>query len=548
MQLPWVNLPESNPMLTGLQAFQSMARAKQEKEQAAARNLLDKQRLAADEARMRAEEHRAAAQEERAKTAEKRNADAVERQQRLEAAQFIQQAPGMLDPKAAGYNPSLFQALGQVHGANFSLQQPNLPPMQNDPGAAPQEPQSPMVGPLETPDMAGARAAQESFQGQGPAQDASAQVMKAQQEAMKQQAERDQYQQALAAHPDLVKQHAEQVGQFKAYQAAKAQADANPVYSLHTPFGDSTLDFGQRHQAETESQRRQAEAAATGFGDTAGKAVGGAAGLGVTDPVALARIAQDEQRREADRQAAKDLAGAKGKNALEVAALRAAAKKKGGGGGEMAPGSKQYQAEESRLATELTNYEKQHKLTGKDSISEHQHELNAAVQMAEAPNQNGVTQLKIMDKMIRAATGLGVRNQTLDTYMKHMGGLAAQGENKLEQWATGAAGKQAWANVVASVRGDLAEAQKRGGEENKAYWDMVGSSPAMQRHQDLVKRRERGAFGGMAGYGGGEEKPANPLTATAAHPKSAPVGETKTTPDGQKWRKVGPDNWQPIND
>ena len=196
------------------------------------------------------------------------------------------------------------------------------------------------------------------------------------------------------------------------------------------------------------------------------------------------------------------------KMAAQAAAL--AARKKKGGGASAAHG-KEWQKEETELAGELNKYEQSHQLSGKGGLAEHQHDLETALKEAESPNQNGVTQLKILDKMIRAATGLGVRNQTLQTYMSHMTGLIGRGENVAQQYINGTVGKEAWKNVIESVRGDLAEAQGRGGKEYEQFRGVVGASPAFQRHPDLVSRREREMFGGLHGYSSGQQQAPTPV-------------------------------------
>jgi len=391
-----------------------------------------------------------------------------------------------------------------------------------DPGSAPtQGPE----GPIPSPADRDAATAQDMPDASG--KDMVAASDAAQAEDRKMQEERDSLPARQSAHQQAT----------QAFQASQR----DPKFNLTFPGGQSVEISGREQQLAAEADRKdKAQTLLRSMPPNTPPEVlravaiqAGLIGAGTSNadnaPITNASAAVQAQS------GRMDLAGTNNAAKLELARTRAAKIGAGAGG-------KAFQTEERALAGELTKYETQHKLTGKDSIAEHQHDLGAAVQMAEAPNQNGVTQLKIMDKMIRAATGLGVRNQTLKTYQEHMGGLEAQGENKLEEWASGSAGKKAWANVVASVRGDLAEAQKRGGEENKAYWDMVGASPAMQRHPDLVQRRERGAFGGMAGYGAQHAATGAAQPAAAAHP----VGETRKGPDGKMYRKVGPNNWQPI--
>lgn len=286
MTLPWATLqPSQAPQILGDigDTLVNAARARKADEQKAAEMLLQKQRLDADKLRMQAEEHRAAAEERRAQVSEQRARDTDERAKKIEAAQFVAQAPGMLDPQAAGYNPSQFQALGQIHGISAELQQPQLPANPGQPGAAPQEPAQPMAGPIPSPQDRQLSAMQ-------PGSLTSPQAPRGQDavtEDMKQQAERDQYQQALAAHPDLVKAHAAQVDQFKAYQTAKQQADASPAYNIHTPFGDSQLDFAGRHQQQAARQQAQQQATEQAYGPEYAKIAAMAQKMGITDPNAL---------------------------------------------------------------------------------------------------------------------------------------------------------------------------------------------------------------------------------------------------------------------
>ena len=358
----------------------------------------------------------------------------------------------------------------------------------------------------------------------GPADPLPIQTQAAQ-EAMQQQAERDQYQKQLAEAPQRQAQY------------AKEQQD----FQQRKQFPNVQLDMGDGHpqtvdtlalyrQAEGSRQMR-AKAWGEQFADNPGaaKVASSLAALGLPDKDIVAAIKQQYGEAGKDRRA--DETDATRRYGID-------ARRRAGGAGGMAPGSKAFKAEESELSSELTKYNQTHGLTGPKSIAEGQRELESALHEAEH-NPNGASQLRIMDKMIRSATGIGVRNQTLQTYMGHLGGLAAQGQGKLEGWVTGKIGQEQWRNVVESMRSQLAELQGQGGKENEDFHRAFDSSPAAQRHPDLLKRREAEMFGGMHGFG------ANPLTDAANHPRNAPAGETKTV-GGKTYRKTGPNNWQEV--
>jgi hypothetical protein len=325
---------------------------------------------------------------------------------------------------------------------------------------------------------------------------------KAAQEAMQQQAERDQYAQQLAEAPQRQAQYHQQIQDYQ-------QRKQFPAFQMDMGDGKPiTIDTMAIHRQAEGAKYARVEAykeAYAGNPDALKIAIP-MASLGVPDDKIAAAVnsvlgkqsALTEKGREADQT-----------NATRRYGIDARKGHGGGGAGGLAPGGKAWTKEEGELANELKTYEQRSGLTGPKSIAEGQRELESALREAES-NPNGTTQLRIMDKMIRSATGLGVRNQTLQTYMKHMGGLMAQGEGQVEQWANGKLGQEQWHNVVESMRSQLAELQAQGGKANEDFKRTVGSNPSFARHKDLVQRREAEMFGGLHGYGD-----SNPLTDAA---------------------------------
>lgn len=228
-------------------AVQQAFEVHRQQKQKAIENLIAQQRVGVDQQRLAAETERARAQESRANAMEKRQQEEFDRNRRKEATAAIPQINQQLltDPNQA-------QALGQASGfSNFQQQGPQLPPM---PGPAPQEPQpapNALVGPI--PDAATSRQAEaerlaeaQQHQPQGPVP--MTPDMKAQgrtmldaheQERQQQLAQRQAFEQQLAAHPHEVAEHSARVD---AYNAAKQNAQQNPVWTAQGPQGPVTFD------------------------------------------------------------------------------------------------------------------------------------------------------------------------------------------------------------------------------------------------------------------------------------------------------------------
>lgn len=333
------------------------------------------------------------------------------------------------------------------------------------------------------------------------------------QEAMQQQAERDQYAKQLAEAPARQAKYHQEIADYQ-------QRKQFPAFQMDTGDGrpPMTIDTLALHRQAEGSRQARVEAYKQAYGDNpdALKIAVPMASLGVPDEKIAAAVNNvlgkqatlTEKGREADQTDATRRYGIDAR--------------KGRGGAGAGGHGKQWNAEEKELAGELQKYEQTHQLTGKGSLAEKQREVESALREGES-NPNGATQLRIMDKFIKTATGLGVRNQSLETYMNHLSGLAGQGEGKLEQWTTGKMGQQQWRTVMDSLRSQLGDLQREGAQANEEYQRIKGS-PAGQRHGDLVKRREDEMFSGLAGYAG-----KNPL-----------VDAAKTSARNQKIQQMGP--------
>lgn len=174
-------------------------------------------------------------------------------------------------------------------------------------------------------------------------------------------------------------------------------------------------------------------------------------------------------------------------------AARLAAKKKGGGGG-LGPGNKAWEKEEAELAQELNKYEERHGIWGKGGLGGNIRELGVALTAAKK-HPNGQEQLQILDKMIRAATGLGVRNQTLKVYVDHLGGLKSRLDTLLSQYKDGRIGDSQWNNVIETLNHNLTEVKAQQKSEATEFEHVTEGSDAYKRHPDLIGRRRQQMFG-----------------------------------------------------
>jgi hypothetical protein len=530
---------------SGSNALMEGMKLAQEKRQKAIDNLMGQQRLQLDQQRLQAETARAQAEDERAKAQGRREDRLLANQERQQRQQLSASVLPYLDPTSEQFNPVMAQQIAASMGGSAQVQQNNSPPPH-----APQQPQAPQFqGPIPSPQdamagaLSGTRTDNPGHAGQvyvdqvennsahllGPGGDdafntpatglprmpresqwipdprdqtgADPMAQQAAQEAMQQQAERDQYARQLAEHP------------ARQAQYAKEQQD----YQLRKQFPNVQIDAGtgQPQTVDTLAMFRAAEGsrqmraqhwdALLGDDEGAKKIAIPMATLGQPDKNIFAAL--EKYRAEAGRnQRAEDA----NQTRLDIASLR----KKGGGAGAGGHG-KAWQSEERELASELQKYEQTHGLTGKGGLLEKQREVEAAIKAGES-NPNGLTQLAIMDKFIRNATGLGVRNQTLETYRGHLGGIAARGEGALEEFVNGKLGRQQWQAVMQSLRQQQGEFDAEGAKATEDY-QRIKNSPAGLRHKDLTKRREDEMFGGLHGYG------VNPLVGAARASQLSPA-------------------------
>lgn len=231
------------------------------------------------------------------------------------------------------------------------------------------------------------------------------------------------------------------------------------------------------------------------------RALGIAQGMVASREKADALAAENEAKREHDEEMNLNredkLAKDQAKLDEDMAKAQLRAKKGGKGGGAFAPGSKQWVHEEDKLGDELKNFQDKHGIWGKEGLGTHIRDLDTSL-VAAKKNPNGQEQLQILDKMIRAATGLGVRNQSLQLYASHLGGLRASLANTLEKYKTGKIAPEAWQTVVDTLGHNLADVKKQRDAEQADFEKAVSGSEAYKRHPDLVGRRRTEMFGSEA--------------------------------------------------
>jgi hypothetical protein len=218
-----------------------------------------------------------------------------------------------------------------------------------------------------------------------------------------------------------------------------------------------------------------------------------------------------------------ELQGLKGQNAIDVANIR----KKKGGPAPLGPGNKSWEKEEAGLVHEIDKFETNSNLSGPKGLQGKQTALGEAYTHAQKPNVTGAQQILILDRLLKSASGLGVRQAMMQTYLNHLSGLREKGENVLQSYIDGSIGKGAWAKVVEAIHDELADSWAEGGASNKRFQEVIHSSDAYKRHPDLVRRRELQMYGGLHGFGQPEGEP-------AADPESAPVTKAKTIAKGAK--------------
>jgi hypothetical protein len=137
-----------------------------------------------------------------------------------------------------------------------------------------------------------------------------------------------------------------------------------------------------------------------------------------------------------------------------------------------------------------------------------------------------MTQITILDNIIRDATHLGVRPQTLKLYQEHLGGLRAMGESKAQGWVNGTVGKKAWKTVVDHLQNQYAEKLREGQAANENFNRVFKGDkayPFAKRAKETAAAGETDIFSQMPGFGGAPAAP----SAAPSRPSSI------TTPDGR---------------
>lgn len=427
---------------------------------------------------------------------------------------------------------------GTMQGVQLS-QEPNALPKPT----APQEPQAPeFVGPLETPEDARSRAIFDGLRprgpqptgtepppfvpGQpepGPTEEQGASALAAGDNAAAkvemEQAARDQYGADRAALPG-------KQAEYDKANAAYQDAEKNPKFRATYPGGQSDVIDPREAQAAADAEAR----------DQASRLRQAAATPGTPPDVQRSMMLQADLIqsgiKNADKAPVTNMNSAvqsQGFKAVESAkdrevkreAIRARAIHKGLGGGH----GKEWQKEETGLAGQLKTWGRDANLVGPKGLGENQRALSEAYSMASQEDQNPANQIIILDKLLRSASGLGVRQQMLQAYRDHLGGLIARGQGQAEQWLTGREGAEQWANVKGAIHDQLANSQAAGGEENAKFHRAYDNSEAAKRHPDLLKRYEAEYFSGLHGYGQKAD------LAEQKAPGTAPQGGTKKLVD-----------------
>lgn len=426
---------------------------------------------------------------------------------------------------------------GQMAGVSFSRESPGPAPVEPTKPVEPQTPDLPDFVQVMNPAQARAKAIHDSLMKQGRPVDQPPAADDLATEASATEAE------GLAQHvQDQRGQYTADKGKFdmaqraydpavQAYKADRAKYDeqvAHPNVSLAYPNGQKvTIDprEAERHKdAETQRMSAQLLDAASKESDPvvaatmrrqasmiAAQLPG--ADKGAVNNAALSETAQLGQ----DRRQGKQITSTE---KIQAAHDATRLKAKGHGGG-FGPGNKAFDHEETELAGELNKFETGENLAGPKGLQQRQTALQQAYNEASKADQNPGQQILILDRLLKSASGLGVRQQMLQTYLNHLGGLQARGEGQLQSWTNGTIGKQQWANVKAAIGDELSNAQSEGGDSNKKFKSFAGS-PAYLRHPDLVKRRELQMYGGLHG-GPGQPAPAAPAAPAQAAPPPPPT-------------------------
>lgn len=474
INLPYIK-PQSSGWAEGLNSIADTlteaARQKQARDRQAADILLGRQRL-------ELERQQTEAQNRRADELIRRDQEKEQRQQKVDAANALPQISHLLDPNTPDYNPELAQSLAKIHG--FDFHQTNAVPKPEEPGAAPQAPDAPtFVGPIDTPEHAALthpsplNALTQAAAGQGHPQqpDPSLAPLNGQpvegprlpniaqnpaaQEAIRQQAERDQYAQQLAQHSDLMAAHAASVDKFKAEREQYRQAQANPQYQGTGPFGPisfapAAMQQGADNRASGIAQRMRAYADSLNDSDPerAGRVRGlaGAADARLLDEKTAMTLLEKELARD---QAGK-LAGDKNATALQIAELR---RRKGGGGDGLGAryNRKQEAANEKalgRIEGEVKDFEGKH---GLEEVGKSYTEARRALDKLNASN-DPATQIGVLDAMVKSNTGGKATLGQIRVALEHLGGLDAQVEGWLEGKGTGGLGAAQVANIKKALQ------------------------------------------------------------------------------------------------
>lgn len=264
-------------------ALVELAKRRQEKEQFAAKNLLENKRLDFDT-------ERAKAMDRRADTAEQRE----NRMEQESNRRFRSQGVGAVLPLLNDPNgPRIGEA--QQQAALYGLPMTQVPgaPL-HDPGPAPMAPQQPsFVGPLQTPQAAADSHAtmpppqQQMAPGElGPPAPGHADVATspAAQEVQRIQGERSLFEQQLAAHPQAMREHSELLDDFK---RRKAEQQQYPSFQLQMGQGEQpfNVDTAAMHERSQTSMQARSDRIRSLYADDP-------TALGIAVPMAM--LGQDE--------------------------------------------------------------------------------------------------------------------------------------------------------------------------------------------------------------------------------------------------------------
>lgn len=157
----------------------------------------------------------------------------------------------------------------------------------------------------------------------------------------------------------------------------------------------------------------------------------------------------------------------------------------------------------------------------------------------------------------QAQGGVGVlSDKDMNVFWDRIGGIPERVENYIDTALSGKMGAERQRTVGEAVK-VLGQTARNGMERigQQVATRLGGTAYATPEVIDRYLETYIPGYHGTAGApdamhtGGGPQRPARqaaPRSAPAAHPSGDPVGTVKTLANGQRVKKVGPNNWQPV--